>query len=148
MRKIEETAGQSGDTGGEKGESDRQKHRRKVEEIVKESQGSKALRKLVVSKLPEYISTEEMEFVFGTYGKVLAVSISPTHSKQGTRSGNVEYETPEAAGDAKEVLHNIYKFRPEAPEAIQVTFAGSDEQGSEMLDGMDEQLEKDRARHN
>lgn len=118
-------------------------------------------KKLFVAKLPEDIHEEEMRLIFKTYGKVEDVIIlDSSRSLPGERCGFVKYEKVENARTAIEVLNDVYKFREDADEPIQVRVARSknsgksgDGKGRGKDDGrdryrdMDRNMDKGRDRH-
>eukprot|EP00930_Biecheleria_cincta_P060252 TRINITY_DN45930_c0_g1_i1.p1 TRINITY_DN45930_c0_g1~~TRINITY_DN45930_c0_g1_i1.p1 ORF type:complete len:383 (+),score=39.31 TRINITY_DN45930_c0_g1_i1:131-1279(+) len=109
-------------------------------------------KKLFVAKLPEDIREDEMRIVFKTYGRVEDVIIlDSSRSIPGQRCGFVKYEKVESARTACEVLNDVYKFREEAHEPIQVRVARSknsgksgDGKGRGKDDGRDRYRDMDR----
>mmetsp|Transcript_56713 Transcript_56713/g.105006 ORF Transcript_56713/g.105006 Transcript_56713/m.105006 type:complete len:237 (-) Transcript_56713:80-790(-) len=80
-------------------------------------------KKLFVGRLPADIREDEIQYVFGTYGQVNDVHVLPGTNSSGLKGGFVVYESVESASAAIKVLDNVYKFRPEARDAIRVSVA-------------------------
>lgn len=84
-------------------------------------------RKLFVGKLPSDIQKDEIQMVFNTYGRVVDVYlIDGTRQKPGQepqRCAFVTYETSEAAKVAMQVLNDVYRFREDSPEPVNVSVA-------------------------
>merc|ERR1719203_1139315 len=70
--------------------------------------------KLFVGNLPDDVSEDALQYVFGTYGKVEHVHIMTGKSKTGNACAFVEFA---AAGDAETAiltLHDKYEIKPGA----------------------------------
>lgn len=84
-------------------------------------------RKLFVGKLPNDIHEDEIRMVFNTYGRVTDAHIMDGSrqrpGQEPQRCAFVTYETAEAARVAIQVLNDVYRFREDAPEPINVSIA-------------------------
>jgi len=76
--------------------------------------------KLFVGSLPPDITEDELKHVFGTYGEIRTVHLMEQHAKTGMRAALVFYARRESGEDAIKLLHDTYKFREDAEQAIQV----------------------------
>lgn len=80
--------------------------------------------KLFIGNLPSDVTTEELSYVFGSYGTVAKLHLmDATRSKSGHACAFVVYTTPEAAATAIRTLDGVYKIRENAPEPISVSVA-------------------------
>mmetsp|Transcript_73377 Transcript_73377/g.170221 ORF Transcript_73377/g.170221 Transcript_73377/m.170221 type:complete len:333 (-) Transcript_73377:208-1206(-) len=80
-------------------------------------------RKLFVGKLPQDVIDDEIRTIFNTYGSVIDVHLMDGRNPGQDRCCFVTYEDPESAKVAIQVLNGVYKFREDAPEAINVSIA-------------------------
>eukprot|EP00933_Yihiella_yeosuensis_P050033 TRINITY_DN4779_c0_g1_i9.p1 TRINITY_DN4779_c0_g1~~TRINITY_DN4779_c0_g1_i9.p1 ORF type:complete len:322 (+),score=78.78 TRINITY_DN4779_c0_g1_i9:74-1039(+) len=81
-------------------------------------------RRVFVAGLPLDIVEDEIESVFGTYGKVEeVVLLDESRSRPGERCGFVKYATSRGASVAVQVLDGVYKFREESEAPVRVSIA-------------------------
>lgn len=75
-------------------------------------QGDTDASRLYIANLPEDIEDSAVEYVFGTYGKVLKIHLMRGKSMKGCISGFVEFGSPNEASTAITALHEKYEIRP------------------------------------
>jgi len=81
---------------------------------------SQEANKLFAGSLPPDITEEELKTVFGTYGEVTNVHLMAPHNKTGMRAALVFYTKREAGEDAIRALNDVYKFREDCDQPVQV----------------------------
>mmetsp|Transcript_113777 Transcript_113777/g.321771 ORF Transcript_113777/g.321771 Transcript_113777/m.321771 type:complete len:547 (+) Transcript_113777:77-1717(+) len=75
-------------------------------------------KRLFVGNLPHDIRDDEIRMIFNTYGNVTDISML-----EGKNCCFVEYDSEDGATAAMQVLHEVYRFREDAPRPIRVSIA-------------------------
>jgi len=76
--------------------------------------------KVFVGNLPMDIQEHEIRTIFGTYGSVVDVKIIDGKPPGASKCAFVGFSDSKSSRTAMELLHNVYKFRPDSERPIRV----------------------------